>query len=74
MTADRSPAEKFFPIWTPENFKFSGVHRMRTRRWVAAAGIAPGMKTFVVCRKPLPTKVKQIKGTLQKCRTNLKER
>ena len=24
-------------------------------------------------RKPLPTKVKQIKGTLQKCRTNLRE-
>lgn len=24
-------------------------------------------------RKPLPTKVKQIKGTLQRCRTNLRE-
>ena len=31
------------------------------------------MRTFMAGRKPLPTKVKQIKGTLQKCRTNLRE-
>jgi phage terminase small subunit len=31
------------------------------------------MGIFMAGRKPLPTKVKQIKGTLQKCRTNLRE-
>ena len=31
------------------------------------------MGTFMAGRKPLPTKVKQIKGTLQKCRTNMRE-
>ena len=36
-------------------------------------GGSPRTGTFRAGRKPLPTKVKQIKGTLQKCRTNLRE-
>ena len=31
------------------------------------------MGTFMAGRKPLPTKVKQIQGTLHKCRTNRRE-